>query len=315
MALKNIVALVGGVGGAKLAYGLAQVLPPGQLTLIVNTGDDFSWHGLRICPDVDTIMYTLSGVVNKANGWGVANDTHHMLGMMQQYGAEGWFGVGDKDLATDLLRTEALRNGEPLTSIMSRLSKALGVLQYILPMCDAPVATMVDTVEHGEMAFQEYFVRERWQPTMRGLRLDGIEKAQISDAANEAIAAADAIIIGPSNPWLSIWPILSVPGMREAIIKRDVPRIAVTPIVGGQAVKGPTAKLMLELGYTPSAEAVAQYYSDGSLINGFVFDEVDRNLASVNKGLQTNVFNTVMQTDTDKVTLAQQVLHWLENWG
>ena len=145
-----------------------------------HTGDDFWWHGLRICPDIDTIMYTLSGVVNKANGWGVANDDiRHMLGMMQQYGAEGWFGVGDKDLATDLLRTEALRNGKSLASIMTRLSKALGVLHYILPMCDAPIATMVDTVEHGEMAFQEYFVRERWQPTIRGLRLDGIERATI----------------------------------------------------------------------------------------------------------------------------------------
>ena len=315
MALKNIVALVGGVGGAKLAYGLAQALPPGSLTLIVNTGDDFWWHGLRICPDLDTIMYTLSGVVNRANGWGVADDTRHMLGMMQQYGTEGWFGVGDKDLATDILRTEALRNGEPLTSIMARLSKSLGVLQYILPMCDAPVSTMVDTVEYGEMAFQEYFVRERWQPTMRGLRLDGIEQATISNAASEAIAAADAIIIGPSNPWLSIWPILSVPGMREAMLKRDVPRIAVTPIVGGQAVKGPSAKLMLELGYTPSAETVARYYSDDSLINGFVYDDVDRDLSLGEKRLRTAVFNTVMNSDDHKVTLAQNVLYWLENWN
>lgn len=313
MALKDtgrIVVLVGGVGGAKLAHGLAQILTPGQLTIIVNTGDDFWHYGLRVCPDMDTVMYTLSGLVDKTNGWGVAGDTRAMLGALRRYGEDTWFGLGDQDIATHLLRTQALQRGERLTLIMRRLTSALGIPHPILPMTDAPVATRVDTVEYGELEFQEYFVRYRWQPTMKGIRFDGVDAASLSPEVSEALAQADAILFGPSNPWLSIAPILSVPGMREALTARDVPRVAVTPIVDGQAIKGPAAKLMAELGYQVSPHTVADYY--GNVINGFVYDKRDAALDL--KGVRATTLDTVMQTEQDRARLALEVLNWLESW-
>lgn len=313
MALKDtgrIVVLVGGVGGAKLAHGLAQILTPGQLTIIVNTGDDFWHYGLRVCPDMDTVMYTLSGLVDKTNGWGVAGDTRAMLGALRRYGEDTWFGLGDQDIATHLLRTQALQRGERLTLIMRRLTSALGIPHPILPMTDAPVATRVDTVEYGELEFQEYFVRYRWQPTMKGIRFDGVDAASLSPEVSEALAQADAILFGPSNPWLSIAPILSVPGMREALTARNVPRVAVTPIVDGQAIKGPAAKLMAELGYQVSPHTVADYY--GNVINGFVYDKRDAALDL--KGVRATTLDTVMQTEQDRARLALEVLNWLESW-
>lgn len=306
----NVVVLVGGVGGAKLAYGLAQVLPPEELTVIVNTGDDFWLYGLRICPDLDTIMYTLSGLVDPTNGWGVAGDTRNTLGALKRYGEDTWFGLGDQDLATHLLRTEALRRGESLTDVTGRLTKKLGIPQRILPMTDAPVATMVNTEEHGEIDFQTYFVRHRWQPTVASLRLEGIEAATISQPVHAALEEADIILIGPSNPWLSIDPILAVPGMRDCITSRAVPRVAISPIVGGRALKGPADKLMKELGYEQSAEAVARYYGD--LLNGFVYDQSD-------DGMQielphTTSYETIMKSDEDKILLAQNVLDWIKGW-
>lgn len=302
--------LVGGVGGAKLAHGLAQILTPGQLTIIVNTGDDFWHYGLRVCPDMDTVMYTLSGLVDKTNGWGVAGDTRAMLGALRRYGEDTWFGLGDQDIATHLLRTQALQRGERLTLIMRRLTSALGIPHPILPMTDAPVATRVDTVEYGELEFQEYFVRYRWQPTMKGIRFDGVDAASLSPEVSEALAQADAILFGPSNPWLSIAPILSVPGMREALTARNVPRVAVTPIVDGQAIKGPAAKLMAELGYQVSPHTVADYY--GNVINGFVYDKRDAALDL--KGVRATTLDTVMQTEQDRARLALEVLNWLESW-
>jgi LPPG:FO 2-phospho-L-lactate transferase len=313
VALKDtgrIVVLVGGVGGAKLAHGLAQILTPGQLTIIVNTGDDFWHYGLRVCPDMDTVMYTLSGLVDKTNGWGVAGDTRAMLGALRRYGEDTWFGLGDQDIATHLLRTQALQRGERLTLIMRRLTSALGIPHPILPMTDAPVATRVDTVEYGELEFQEYFVRYRWQPTMKGIRFDGVDAASLSPEVSEALAQADAILFGPSNPWLSIAPILSVPGMREALTARNVPRVAVTPIVDGQAIKGPAAKLMAELGYQVSPHTVADYY--GNVINGFVYDKRDAALDL--KGVRATTLDTVMQTEQDRARLALEVLNWLESW-
>ncbi|MFN8374597.1 MAG: 2-phospho-L-lactate transferase [Anaerolineae bacterium] len=308
MALNHVVALVGGVGGAKLAYGLAQLLSPQQLTIIVNTADDFNLYGLRICPDSDTIMYTLSGLVDKTNGWGLAGDTRIMLGALRRYGEDTWFGLGDQDLATHLLRTEWLAQGKSQTEVTARLCSALGIQHLVLPMSDAPVATIVDTVEFGELEFQQYFVRHRWQPTVKALRFEGVDNAQMTDAVREALAAADAILIAPSNPWLSVAPILAVPGMREAIIKRDVPRVAVSPIIAGEAVKGPAAKLMQELGYQPSAQAVAEYY--GEVINCYVYDERDGTLSL--PGLRTLAVNTWMQSEADRVTLARQILTWIE---
>jgi LPPG:FO 2-phospho-L-lactate transferase len=307
----NVVALAGGVGGAKLAHGLAQILPPDQLTVIVNTGDDF-WHqGLRICPDMDTVMYTLAGVVNKANGWGVADDTFNTLDTLRRYGVDTWFRLGDKDIATHLLRTQWWRDGVPLTEITRRLSSALGVGCRILPMTDAPVATMIDTLEYGELEFQEYFVRLRWQPTVRSLRLAGIEDAFITSEARQAIEKADIILIGPSNPWLSIMPILAVPGLKAALLAREVPRVAITPIIQGQAVKGPASKLMRELGYEVSALTVMRFYGD--TINGFVYDERDADLEIVRPHART--FDTMMYSEADRAQLAREVLNWIGEWN
>ena len=311
MAIDRVVALVGGVGGAKLAFGLAQSLPPECLTIIVNTGDDFWNFGLRVCPDLDTIMYTLSGLVDKINGWGVAHDSTQMLAAMKRYGEDAWFRLGDQDLATHILRTHLLREGWSLTAVTRRLASALGIGQTILPMTDDPVATMVDTAEYGELDFQTYFVRYRWQPTIRNMRLDGIEPAAMTDAVRSALADADTIIIGPSNPWLSIDPILSVPGMREAIKARAVPRVAVTPIVAGAAVKGPAAKIMAELGYNVSPETVVDFYGD--VLNGFVYDERDASIQADH--LHTIAFDTIMTGDVEKQLLAQKILDWIGNWS
>jgi LPPG:FO 2-phospho-L-lactate transferase len=305
----KVVVLVGGVGGAKLAYGLARVLPPDDLSIIVNTGDDCWLYGLRICPDLDTIMYTLSGLVDPTKGWGVAGDTIHMLDALQRYGEATWFRLGDQDMATHILRTCWLHVGHRLTDVTEKLTKSLGIPQRILPMTDSPVATRVDTVEYGEIDFQTYFVRYRWQPTVKRLRFDGVETARVSDEVREVVNNCHLLIIGPSNPWLSIDPILALPGMRDLIMKQKVPRVAVSPIVGGEAIKGPAAKLMLELGYPPSAEAVARYYGD--LINGFVYDQRDGNLSIPQ--MQSLSCETIMNSDDDKVILARTMLEWIRS--
>jgi LPPG:FO 2-phospho-L-lactate transferase len=307
----NVVLLVGGVGGAKLAYGLAQILPPEQLTVLVNTGDDFWHYGLRICPDIDTITYTLSGLVDKVTGWGVAGDTTTTLDALRRLGEEPWFRLGDQDLATHMLRTQLWHAGCTLTEITQRVTSALGIGCQVLPMTDAPVETIIDTVEHGEIPFQVYFVKHRWQPAVRSVRLDGIENATVSTAAEKAIKGAAAIIVGPSNPWLSINPILSVPGMRDCIISRDVPRVAVTPLIQGQAVKGPTAKIMRELNHDISTETVVDYY--GSVINGFVYDERDGDLR--NNHLRKTAMDTLMQDNVQRVRLADNVMRWIKDWN
>jgi LPPG:FO 2-phospho-L-lactate transferase len=310
VALNNIVLLVGGVGGAKLAHGMAQILPPDALTVIVNTGDDFVHYGLHISPDLDTVMYTLAGLVDRANGWGVAGDTVEALGALRRYGEDAWFRLGDRDMATHLLRTTWLSEGYTLTEVTRRLTKSLGVSQRILPMTDASVPTMIDTLEHGEVPFQVYFVRHRWQPTLRGVRFAGVEQASVTPEICAALDAADVILIAPSNPWLSIAPILAVPGMREAIMQREVPRVAISPIVGGEAVKGPAAKLMGELGLEVSPRTVAAYYGD--LINGFVYDERDADLQV--STAHTTIYNTIMHTEEDRAVLSRKVLSWIEGW-
>lgn len=308
MALKNIVVLVGGVGGVKLAHGLAQILPPENLTVIVNTGDDFWHYGLRVCPDLDTVMYTLAGLVDKTNGWGIADDSRAMLAALRRYGEDPWFGLGDQDLATHLLRTQMLHASQRLSEVTAALTSRLGIPHPVLPMTDAPVRTLLDTVEYGELEFQTYFVRYRWQPTVKSIRLDCIEQASVSPEARAALERADAILIGPSNPWLSIAPILAVPGMSQLILSRNVPRVAVSPIVQGQAVKGPAAKLMAELNYDVSAQAVGEYYGD--IITGFVYDERDTALNLNHK--QVTSFDTIMIRDEDRVVLARKILHWIE---
>ena len=313
MALEqNVVVLLGGVGGAKLAVGLAQIMPPKRLTFIVNTGDDF-WHlGLKICPDVDTLMYTLAGLVDPEQGWGIKDDSAIALDSLKKnYQFEAWFRLGDQDLATHLLRSHLLRGGHSLTAATRFLSRRLGVKPTLLPMCDAEVPTMIDTVEYGEMGFQEYFVKHRWQPVIKSIRHKGCEQAAVSDAVRSALHAADVILIAPSNPWLSLAPILSVPGMRTLLARLKAPVAAVTPIIAGAAVKGPTAKIMTELGLAARAENVAGYYR--GLINGFVNDV--RNDPFQLDAVRTVRFNTLMNNLNDKITLAQSTLDWIGEWG
>ncbi|HEX2621882.1 MAG TPA: 2-phospho-L-lactate transferase [Phototrophicaceae bacterium] len=300
----RVTVLVGGVGGAKLAYGLAQIVPPENLTIIVNVGDDFWHYGLKVCPDSDTIMYTLSGLVDPVNGWGLSGDTTNMLEMIRKYDEEPWFGLKDRDLATHLLRTQMLHQGQRLTEVTQFLSQRLGIRCALLPVTDQEVSTMVDTVEHGELEFQTYFVRHRWQPRVKSIRYRGIEAAKLTPEVEQAITTADIILFGPSNPWLSIEPILAIPGLRDLIQSRAVPRAAVTPIIAGQAVKGPAAKMMQELGYEVSPASVADFYGD--TINTFIIDDKDLNLRTLN--LRTLNFDTMMNNDGDKIRLARQVL-------
>ena len=307
----KIVCLVGGVGGAKLVHGLAQITDPEQLTVIVNTGDDFWHYGLRICPDLDTVMYTLGGLVDPVNGWGIEGDTRNTLQALARYGEDTWFGLGDQDIATHLLRTQWLNEGMRLTEVVARLAKRLGIPQRLLPMTDDPVATMVDTVEHGELAFQTYFVKMRWQPTVKALRLAGIENARMTAEVRHALETADVILFGPSNPWLSVMPILSVPGLKETLTARSVPCVAVTPVVEGKAIKGPVSKLMGELGYKQSAEAVVDYYR--GVVTGFVYDERDKDLEL--SGLHSIALDTIMHSNADRARLAQQVLDWIGSWS
>ncbi len=308
---QNIVLMVGGVGGAKLAYGLAQLVPPERLTIIVNTADDFWHYGLKICPDIDTLLYTLSGRVDPINGWGITGDSVTTLETLKNLGEDTWFRLGDKDIATHLLRTHWLRHGQTLTQVVAQLAQRMGIGATVLPMTDDSVATIVETAEHGELEFQEYFVRHRWQPKITGLRYDGSDSAQPTSDVVQALRKADILLLGPSNPWLSLMPILALAGMRELIQSLVIPRVALTPIVQGQAIKGPAAKIMQELGYDVSAAAVAEFYGD--LITGFVYDTRDNPLNL--KNVQSIGFDTIMKANSDKVSLAQQILDWIAGGG
>ena len=301
------VALAGGVGGAKLADGLARLLPPRDLTVVVNNGDDFEHLGLYVCPDLDTVCYTLAGLANAETGWGRADETFQALEALGALGGETWFRLGDRDLATHLERTRRLRLGEPLSQITRDFCRAWGLQAAVLPMTDQSVRTLVDTQESGELAFQEYFVRQKCEPRVRGFRFAGIESALPAPGVLEAIAEADVVVICPSNPWVSIDPILALPGLRPALAAKRV--VAVSPIVGGKAVKGPAAKMFAELGIGPSAAAVAQHY--GSLLAGFVLDRLDEALAS-GIGLPTLITDTIMKDGEARLGLARDVLNWIE---
>jgi LPPG:FO 2-phospho-L-lactate transferase len=302
-----IVALAGGVGGAKMAQGLQCALSPGDLTVVVNTADDFDLYGLRICPDLDTVMYTLAGIADPGNGWGVAGDSHHALDAIARYGREPWFVLGDRDLATHILRSERLRRGAPLSTVTAELSAALGVPSRIVPMSDDPVATIVVTPQ-GRLAFQDYFVGRRQSDDVLGVEFAGIDGAYGNAAALTAIAAADAIVIAPSNPIVSIGPIVATPGVGEALAASEAPVVAVSPIVGGQAVKGPAAKMLATMGHEVSAFGVARLY-DG-LIDGMVIDAVDGDLTPAIEalGVAVLVTQTVMGDTDDRLRLADEVL-------
>ncbi len=301
----RVVALAGGVGGAKMVDGLAQILPAADFAVIVNTGDDFEHFGLNICPDLDTVCYTLAGLANPETGWGHVGETQNALHSVEVLGGPTWFWLGDRDLGTHLERTRRLKAGEGLSAITADFCRAWGVLTRVLPMSDQPVRTMVDTDE-GELPFQEYFVARACKPHVRGFRFAGPEQAQPAPGLLDAVVAADLVLICPSNPWVSVAPILAVSGIREAIAKKVV--IAVSPIIGGRAVKGPAAKMFSELGIEPSALAVAQYY--GSLLKGFVFDEVDSAYSTSIQGLgiMPLATATLMQDRADRARLAGEVI-------
>ena len=305
----HVIALCGGVGGAKMAFGLARVLAKDELTLVVNTGDDFEHLGLAVSPDIDTVIYTLAGLADRERGWGLAGETWNFMAALRRLGGEDWFQLGDHDLAMHVERTRRLAAGQSLSQVTAHLAHGLGLGCAIAPMSDQPVRTWIDT-EGGPLAFQHYFVRERCAPVARAVRFVGSAEARPSPAFAAALARPDlaAVMICPSNPYLSIDPILSIPGVRAAILAAGAPCVAVSPIVGGQAIKGPAAKLMTELGVTPGVAAIAAHYA--GLIDGLILDTVDAGdaLAIERSGVATCVTATVMRGDADRIALARDAL-------
>ena len=310
----RVCALAGGVGGAKLSAGLQAALAPGDLSVVVNTADDFDPWGLRVCPDLDTVMYTLAGVANPETGWGLAGESFAFLGMLSGYGEDAWFKIGDRDLATHVLRTRKLREGETLTGITRDLSRALGVPGRILPMCDEKVSTMLKTPA-GLLEFQEYFVRRRQRDEVLGVDLVGIEDARTTDAVLEAVSGADVIVFCPSNPVVSLGPILSVPGMRAALAAAGAPKVAVSPIVGGRALKGPADRMLSSLGHEVSSAGVAALYE--GLLDGMVVDRADGGQRGEIEGLGMRVLPTdaVMHDPPDRERLAREVLEFAAGMG
>lgn len=306
-------ALAGGVGGAKLALGLAKILPPERLSIVVNTGDDDEFHGLHISPDLDTMAYTLSGLYNPATGWGIAGDTFDTLNMLKQLGSETWFNLGDRDFAMHIRRTELLRRGATLSQVTAELTARLGIRHPIIPMSDQPVRTMLDT-DAGLLSMQEYFVKHRAMPAVQAIRYDGAAQAQPAPEFAAALARASTIVFCPSNPYLSLAPILALPGVRAAIFGHTGRRVAVSPIVGGDAVRGPAGKIMGEIGAEVSAAGVAREYR--GLCDVLVIDDQDAALADAvrDAGITPAVTGTIMQTDDDKIALARRTLQ-LAGWA
>lgn len=306
----TILALTGGVGGAKLALGLSHQLPAAQLDIVVNTADDFNHLGLHISPDLDTLMYTLSGKSNQQQGWGLAGETWQVKESLAALSAPTWFQLGDKDLATHLYRSHLLQEGKTLAEATQTLFAAQGIQQKVWPMCDEKVSTFVETAE-GSLAFQEYFVAQQCKPVISAYRFEGIERATLSLGLVAAIASCEAIIICPSNPFVSVLPILSVPGLKQVLIAQDVPIVVVSPIIDGQAVKGPSAKMMQELGLPVSNASIAEFYQ--GFATHMIIDNSDaEDKAGLQaRGLEVLVTNTLMRTLDDKTRLADDVLRCL----
>jgi LPPG:FO 2-phospho-L-lactate transferase len=303
--MRRYLAITGGVGGAKLALGLAHVLSPHEVLFVVNTGDDFEHLGLTICPDIDTLTYTLANLSNKDLGWGRGDESWNFLETLNALGGEAWFKLGDRDLALHIHRTQRLKQGATLSEVTAELAARLGILHRFVPMTDSPVRTIVDTPD-GPLAFQHYFVRDRCAPKVTGFRFAGIEQARPAPAILDWLNSCDGVIICPSNPFVSVDPVLAVPGMREALSK--VPVVAVSPIVGGTAIKGPAAKMMAELKVPATAAQVASHYA--GLLDGFILDEADRSLHGT-LGLPTVVAQSVMLTLQDRIDLAHVALRFL----
>jgi LPPG:FO 2-phospho-L-lactate transferase len=311
----TVVVLAGGTGGAKLAHGLQQVLPPGDLTVIVNTGDDTERHGLLVMPDHDAVLYMLDGRFDDERGWGIAGETWAVMGELERYGEESWFRLGDRDFATHIARGTRLRSGATISEAVIGLQAARGLPSAVLPMADEPVRTQVLT-DDGWLDFQEYFVHRQQVPAVRGVRHVGIDEARPSPQVTNALSAARVVIVGPSNPIVSIAPILAVPGMRDLIDgarARGTPVVAVSGIVGGVALKGPADRMLVSLGLESSARGVAELYAPW--IDAFVLDALDRSLEPDIRalGLRTLVTDTIMSDQAGRARLARTVLEFAES--
>jgi LPPG:FO 2-phospho-L-lactate transferase len=302
-----IVALAGGVGAARFLVGLARVIPPRDIFVIGNTGDDGEIHGLHISPDLDTVIYTLAGLADPVRGWGLRGDTFHNLAALRTLGAETWFQLGDRDLATHIFRTERMRAGAKLSDVTREISAAMGVKSTIVPMSDDPVRTLVETGA-GLLEFQDYFVRRRARESVRGVRFHGSEKAKPAPGVLDAIRRAHAVVFCPSNPIISIGPLLAVSGIRAALERRCGPTVAISPIVGGRALKGPAAKMMHGLKMSASALGVARLYK--GLVNVFVLDQEDKTAAAKieSLGMRAIVTDTIMSGLSKKKALARAVM-------
>lgn len=290
-----------------MALGFARILPPDKLAIVVNTGDDESFYGLHVSPDLDTVMYTLAGLANPDTGWGLVGDTFNALDMLRQYGVDTWFNLGDRDLATHIHRTQLLQQGATLSEVTSELCSRLGVDHCIAPMSDQPVRTFL-TTPAGELAMQDYFVRQRSEPRVTGVKYAGCETAMPSPVLKSAMEEAKILVLCPSNPYLSVGPILSIPGVREGLESFAGLRVAVSPIVGGSALRGPAAKMMGELGDDVSCAAVARQYS--GITDTFLIDHLDSGLASdiEEMGINAVPANIIMETEADKVALAERIM-------
>jgi LPPG:FO 2-phospho-L-lactate transferase len=309
-----ILTLAGGVGAARFLDGLTRVVPPGEVYVIGNTGDDTEIYGLHISPDLDTVVYTLAGLANPVEAWGIHNDTFQSLGALGKLGEEVWFQLGDRDLATHIFRTSQLRSGTRLSAVTAQIAKKLGVRSSIVPMSDDPVRTIVQT-SRGKLAFQTYFVRRRAKDRVLGVTFEGAPESRPAPGILKAIRGADGIIFCPSNPLISVGPILAVPGIRKAIAGRKCPSAAISPIVGGRAIKGPAAQMMKTMGMEVSALGVARIYQ--GLVDVLVIDKVDASLAPAIErlGVRTVVTNTIMTGTREKKALARTVVKALGNSG
>lgn len=308
----EVLALAGGVGGAKLALGLARILPPDKLAIVVNTGDDESFYGLHVSPDLDTVMYTLAGLSNTDTGWGLAGDTFQALDMLGRYGVDTWFNLGDRDLATHIHRTELLRQGATLSEVTAELCSRVGIEHRIAPMSDQPVRTFL-TTQSGDLAMQDYFVRQRSEPQVTGVKYVGSEAASPSPVLRSAMEQANLLVLCPSNPYLSVGPILAIPGVREGLESFGGFRVAVSPIVGGSALRGPAAKMMRELGDDASCAGVARQYM--GITDAFLIDHQDSGLALEieGMGIQAVPASIIMETEADKVALAEIIMDMVAN--
>ncbi len=310
----KVAVLAGGVGGAKLVFGLDRVLLPGNLNAIVNTGDDFTHFGLRICPDIDSVSYSLAGLANKSYGWGLDGETWNVADALEALGAPTWFQLGDRDLATHLERTRLLGQGKKLSQVVADFCANWGILSHILPMSNEDAPTLIETKSGAILPFQDYLVREKAQPEVNRILLHGGFEPTLNPEALLAIQEADLVVIAPSNPWVSIDPIIALTGMREVLEQKFV--VAVSPIIQGKAIKGPAAKMFAELGIQPSSLAVLKHYSD--LLDLFVYDASEKPMSTsdIPDGIETIQLQTIMTDEADKIQLAKAILeHCIAQMG